>query len=155
METWFWDQYMSNETYYDCVFSYLMFILAFHFSPPPSKGNVAKSRVYYFTKRAQPFKQAPKHRTKIIFREHGLFSALMWKPSLTATDSDADFVNANKPTVWQAKCIWKQTLPFSPVECASYGNMEKLARPPFAVCTMDLQRATEPALYMAHAYACH
>lgn len=32
---------------------------------------------------------------------------------------------------------------------------KNLLDPPFAVCTMDLQRATELALYMAHAYACH
>lgn len=32
---------------------------------------------------------------------------------------------------------------------------KNLLDPHFAVCTMGLQRATEQALYMAHAYACH
>lgn len=53
------------------------------------------------------------------------------KPQLRTIDSwHTNLRSANKPTVCQAKCIWKQMLPFSPVECASYGNIEKLARPP-------------------------
>lgn len=33
----------------------------------------------------------------------------------------------------------------------SYGNTEKCSRPPFAVCTMDLQRPTELLLFLGHA----
>lgn len=31
---------MSQEMYYNCIYSYLVFILFFHF-PPQSKGNMA------------------------------------------------------------------------------------------------------------------
>lgn len=98
-------------------------------SPPPlpSKG-MGQSHMYI--RLYQVLQGLGSGTLKVIFREHRMSSVLMWSHHSQTQTVQTSLVNANKPTVWQAKCIWKQTLPFSPEECASYGNMEKLARPP-------------------------
>lgn len=116
-----------------CLYCFFIFL--------PKVRETWQPHVWTFTEWVSSFKQTVKRRSKGIFREHCMHSALMRshrsRPQTVAQIS----LFANKPMVL------KTNAPLYPSGmCKLWKYGKTWLTPLFAVCTMHLQKATELAL---------
>lgn len=119
-----------------CLYCFFIFL--------PKVRETWQPHVWTFTEWVSSFKQTVKRRSKGIFREHCMHSALMRshrsRPQTVAQIS----------LVQTSQRFWKQTPRFIPVECASYGNMEKHGWPPYLLSVQCIYKEQQSWLCAHH-----